>query len=110
MTQGALLATLENGTAVEVAGYELAPALARAMSAMTLKLPERIRAVACLECSSDEAPSLSPGTNRRVDSWRAEGIAVHAEAVRGEPFWATQEIAEAPALLAATRQVFSGWE
>jgi hypothetical protein len=37
-----------------------------------------------------------------IEAWDAQGLAVHAASVAGEPFWGTIEIAECPALLDAT--------
>jgi exosortase A-associated hydrolase 2 len=74
----ALRAALLDGQILEVAGYELAPALAAAIE-------------------TKDAASLAP-----AGAWRAQGIAVQLQAVPCAPFWATQEITICPELLAAT--------
>jgi hypothetical protein len=43
-----------------------------------------------------------------VADWRQHGVAVEAQRVQGDPFWATQEISCAPALLAATVAALTG--
>ncbi|MGQ0652128.1 MAG: hydrolase 2, exosortase A system-associated [Betaproteobacteria bacterium] len=97
----ALRAALAGGEALEIAGYELPPALARAIDA--LKLAEIVPAVkrACwLEVSATLA--VSPASMRVIDAWTKHAISVDARAVQGEAFWSTPEITEAPALPEAT--------
>lgn len=96
-----LLATLSQGTAVEVGGYCLAPAMAHEFSAFKLAAQTPQCAVIYLEIRA-EADALSPANQRLVEGWRASGTPVTAAVVNGEPFWVTQEITECPALLYAT--------
>ena len=96
-----LLATLSQGTAVEVGGYCLAPAMAHELSAFKLAAQTPQCPVIFLEIRA-EADALSPANQRLVEAWRAKGAPVTAAIVNGEPFWVTQEITECPALLNAT--------
>ena len=100
-TTGQLRARLEGGEVLEVAGYGLAPELAARLAAARLN-PLAGGPVCWLEVAQAENPQLSPASARLVDAWRQDGVALHAAAVQGEPFWTTQEIREAPALLDAT--------
>jgi hypothetical protein len=44
---------------------------------------------------------------RLAERWAPLGVALHFHPVDGVPFWATSDIAECPALLAATASVFA---
>ncbi len=98
----ALRATLAGGSAVEVAGYTLAPAMAAALDTLDAgRLPPPCP-VNWLEVAAAEGRPLSPVSQRVLQGWQAAGVDGRAQSVAGPQFWATQEIAEAPALLAAT--------
>lgn len=60
------------------------------------------------ELAADPARSLAPLSTRLVADWRQHGVAVEAQRVHGDPFWTTQDISCAPALLAATVAALSG--
>ena len=49
----------------------------------------------------------SPAGQQVVEAWRNAGTQVLAQTVLGEPFWATQEIAESAALIEATLKATS---
>lgn len=95
-------AELAAGRCVEVAGYALPPALAQGLEAATLELPARTGQVVWLELSTREPATLQPASQPRLEAWRAAGQTVHAQALEGPAFWQTQEIEDAPALVAAT--------
>lgn len=102
-----LRAQLAAGTAVEVAGYELAPELAAALDGLRLdhvELGPGTR-VDWLEVGDEASDQVLPAAMRVVDAWRKRGIAVSARTIAGEPFWTLQETTLAPALLAATADV-----
>jgi exosortase A-associated hydrolase 2 len=130
-TTAQLRARLEAGEVLEVAGYELAPELAARLAAARLQPPKR-GAVGWLEVTQAEPPTLPPASARVVEAWRqaAEqppgersdkqqpepaapqtaqpaGLRIETAVVQGEPFWATQEIREVPALLAATERALT---
>lgn len=99
----ALRAALAGGTPLEVAGYTLAPAMAAALDRLDAgRLPPPCP-VNWLEVAASEGRPLSPVAQRVLQGWQAAGVDGRAQSVAGPQFWATQEIAEAPALLAATR-------
>lgn len=101
-TQG-LRARLEAGETLAVAGYGIAPELARALDGLSLA-DEAAPAVPVdwLELGPDDGREPAPASRRVIEAWRAAGAAVDARIVAGEPFWSIQETTVAPALLAAT--------
>jgi exosortase A-associated hydrolase 1/exosortase A-associated hydrolase 2 len=95
---------LARGEAVEVAGYTLAPAIANPLAQARLELPPNFSGrIAWFEVVDDGTDGGSPAAQRTVEGLRAAGHQVRFESVVGPPFWQTVEIAEAPALLEATR-------
>ncbi|HEX6707567.1 MAG TPA: hydrolase 2, exosortase A system-associated [Albitalea sp.] len=91
---------LRAGQPVEVAGYEIHPALAQGLEAASFELPADFAGrVVWLEVSGDESPEPSPVALRHVERLRARGLAVDLDALGGPPFWQTQEIEECEALL-----------
>lgn len=93
---------LSRGEPLEVAGYELAPELAASIDAQNLSPPPQNVPVYWYEVASVGERPLSPVAATTVDAWRQAGIRVEAEVIKGEPFWMTQEVTLAPALLQAT--------
>ncbi len=98
----ALRATLAGGSALEVAGYTLAPAMAGALDRLDASRLAPPCPVHWLELAPAEGRPLAPVSQRVLQGWQAAGVDGRAQCVAGPAFWATQEIAEAPALLAAT--------
>ena len=91
---------LRSGTAVEIGGYELNPALAGGLEQANLDVPANFAGrVVWFEVASDEAQQLSLAATRVIERLRARQIAVEAEAVFGTAFWQTQEIEECESLL-----------
>jgi uncharacterized protein len=91
---------LRAGQAVEVAGYELSPALASGMEQANFDLPDGCTGrIVWLEVSDHDVPALSPAATRAIDRLQARQIGVEAEAMRGPAFWQTQEIEECEVLL-----------
>lgn len=103
----ALRASLLGGTMLEVAGYELAPELAAAIDQVELAALAPACPVHWFETVSAPERPLTPALERLAKGWREQGVALALHKVAGAPFWSTQEIAEAPALLAATTAVFA---
>lgn len=95
-----LRAQLAAGTSVEVGGYEIAPELAAAIDLQDI--------AACMpRCPAHwfeltTAGMLAPAVERQVQRWRDAGVQLQLHQVGGVPFWASSEIAECPAMLAAT--------
>jgi exosortase A-associated hydrolase 2 len=107
-TTSALRAELAARGRLEVAGYELDAAMVRgidACDAANLKL---------LPCTIHWFASGTPAArkmgiiaSRMAERWAPLGVTLHFHAVAGVPFWSTSDIAECPALLAATASVFA---
>lgn len=86
----------------EVAGYRVQPDLLAGLRQSSLLAPLQKTRSAWLEVTTRDPTQLLPGTERAVAEWAAAGHEVHARAVPGPGFWQTQEIEEAPALVAAS--------
>lgn len=88
------------GRPVEIAGYELPPAVANGLEASTLSLPSSYGgAVGMFEvCGSEHAePSHAlRGLQERCREW---GVEADIGAVSGSAFWQTQEVETVPALI-----------
>lgn len=98
----ALRASLAAGEALEVAGYTVAPALAGALDALDASRLAPPCPTLWLEVTASAGRPLPPLAQRVLQGWQAAGSDCRAHTVAGPQFWATQELAEAPALLAAT--------
>jgi len=83
---GAMRAALAAGETLEIAGYELHPALALALDAVAPQPPAV--AVGWLEIAAPGVP-LSRARQQTLDDWRRAGVALDVERVEGAAFWAT---------------------
>ncbi|WP_342120939.1 hydrolase 2, exosortase A system-associated [Pseudoduganella sp. OTU4001] len=101
----ALRATLAAGTPLEIAGYALNPALALALDGLDGTRQAPPCPVHWLEVVAEAGRPLSPAAQRVARQWQEAGASVLTASAPGPQFWATQEIAEAPALLQATTAV-----
>jgi exosortase A-associated hydrolase 2 len=98
--------TLSEGRSVEVAGYELNPALAQPLADATLTCPPTTQRVLWLETSTRAEASLLPASRTTVDRWQATaGVHVQTRVATGPAFWQTTEIEDAPDLVAATTRM-----
>lgn len=104
----ALREQLRAGQVLEIAGYDLAPELAAAIEALDAAA---LAVTACpvhwLEAVSADGRPLSPAGAKVTAAWEKAGVELHVHLVTCPPFWATQEIAECPALIAATSAIFA---
>lgn len=94
---------------VEVAGYRLSADLAGRIDSMDLLdlAPRAGLPVQWLEVAQSEQTSLSYGPSKKIDQLVKLGVEIDAQAVHGPQFWTTTETTTAPALLEATRLLFS---
>jgi len=102
----ALRAALEAGQTLEIAGYDLTPALAHAIDA--LPAPDAMAPpVPAHWFEVLGAPGQAPGAaaGRVKTAWEAHGTRLHVHTVTGLPFWATTAVSTCPALLDATADV-----
>jgi exosortase A-associated hydrolase 2 len=107
-TTESLRGALAAGEPVEVAGYDLSPALAQAIDALTLEAlaPPPTIPVDWFEIVTDTEQPAPPVSMKLVETWRNRGARVEFRTAVGEPFWATQETTIAPQLLNATTRLF----
>jgi exosortase A-associated hydrolase 2 len=103
----ALRAELLTRGRLEVAGYELDAAMVKGIDAC------HAASLQLLPCTvhwfggaAPAAPRLAAGAARLAARWAPLGVTLHFHPVDGVPFWAAGDIAECPALLAATAAVF----
>ena len=98
-TVNSLRERLAGGETLEIAGYELHPALVDALDAAVLtpdaSWPQPLR---CIEVGA-QSNALTPGLARAVEAWRSHGVTVDATAVQGPQFWMLQEPEWADALI-----------
>ena len=99
----ALKAQLRDGEALEVAGYELSPALASSLSDLTLTedAPPHCP-MHWFEVIREEGRTLLPGSRRILDAWVAAGADITTTLLPGEPFWRTLETAQCESLIEAS--------
>lgn len=95
---------LAEGQATEIAGYTLQPSLALGLERSQLLPQANVAHSVWLETSTREDGSLLPATQMAAARWREAGVAVQTQVVQGPAFWQTQEIEDAPELVAATVQ------
>jgi exosortase A-associated hydrolase 2 len=104
----ALRALLATRGRLEVAGYELDAALVKgidACDAASLKLlPCHVHWFAS---GAPAVRKLGASAARLAERWAPLGVTLQFHAVDGVPFWATSDIVECPALLAATTAAFA---
>lgn len=103
-TVRAIREELARAGVVEIGGYELSLPLAMALEAMGLEsgAPDPSVGITWVDVSNDPGRPMSPAGQKVVDAWRARGSAVRVEHVRGDAFWATQEITELPEMIDLT--------
>ena len=102
---------LNAGETLEIAGYPVSPSLYSQVSssAMGELLPAQSAAlrIDLLEVAQSEKMALSPMARKLVETWGNLPHSVEGQSVRGEPFWMTQELADAPDLIEKTATLFS---
>lgn len=97
---------LTNGEMLEVAGYELAPALAAAIDRLrAAELLVRKSNINWFEIVSESGLNLSPAAVKVIAEWKREGVNPQLHLVSCPPFWASQEILECYPLITATKNV-----
>ncbi|MDB5991348.1 MAG: hydrolase 2, exosortase system-associated [Herbaspirillum sp.] len=99
----ALRDALNSGQTLEIAGYDISPALGLPIDALdAATLPPRMIPVHWFEIVR-AADSTLPATQADVaEQWRREGVQLHLHTIPGLPFWATPELSTSPELLSMT--------
>ena len=96
---------LEAGAVVDVAGYGVHPELVTGASALSLDSIAPPQCAVVWRESTATAPAEVPSVAMKTaQRWSDGGARVDLRAVTGPSFWATAEIEEAPALIAATSE------
>jgi exosortase A-associated hydrolase 2 len=101
LTTTRLREMLTAGERVEVAGYELSPALVQSIDTLELpqQLPGNVPSLDWYELVAATERPVAALSRRRIEQWQQGGARVHLEKLQGEPFWTTPEISVVPALL-----------
>lgn len=108
-TTGQLRASLQARGMLEVGGYELTAPLVHAIDACdAAALPLPPCQVHWFASGSPAPLRLAASAARIARRWNARGASLHFHPLEGQPFWGANDIAECPALLAATSAVFTG--
>lgn len=100
-----LLQQLEDGQAVEVAGYVVGPKLASGLSGASLNDVGRALQVICFEVAGPDNPAtaeVSPALAQQLNRWSAAGVCATATVVPGAPFWQVPESPGCEELLQST--------
>ena len=98
-----LRAALQSGASIEITGYDLHPALVAGAEALALSALARPQCpIVWRETTIIEPAVISPAAATVAAAWAGAGAQLDLAAVRGSSFWATQEITEAPELIAST--------
>ena len=103
-----LRSQLVDGKNVEVAGYELSPALVAGIDSLQL-LDMGLSdspPIEWFEIVGSKEQTLNPASQKVRAAWSDSGIQVNAHKVVGESFWVTPEISVLPGLLERTSDVF----
>lgn len=105
----ALRDALRSGEVLEIAGYDIAPALADAIDALdATQLAVNGCPVHWFEAVTAAGRGMSPAAAKVAAAWQQAGVELHTHVLPCAPFWSTQEVTECPALVAATSSIFSG--
>ena len=109
---GALRAELTAGATVEIAGYEITPALAQAIDAVDLAryADAHLPAIDWVEAVAAPERPLSVASRALVERWEREGITVRAHPVVAQPFWGTAEVVVPESFLDATDRIAATWK
>jgi exosortase A-associated hydrolase 2 len=94
------------GSAVEVAGYEIAPALALSLDELdVLPLAPANTPVHWIDIVADAARPMAPASARTVGIWEQQGVDLTLHRVSCPPFWSAQEVIISAELLSVTTSI-----
>lgn len=94
---------IDDGEAVEVAGYLLGPGLVSSLDGLELSQigPHSVPDIHWIARGQPDGPP-PPIAQRILDGFEGLGIGASYQACDGDPFWATAEIATSPTFIRAT--------
>lgn len=109
-TAAQLKQRLAAGETLEIAGYRLTGQLADDLESLSLAqmCPADVQQVNWIELAPQPDRPLMPASHSVIDAWKAAGVSIDSAIVVCDQFWATQEIAQCPALVAEAMQCFAG--
>ena len=93
---------IEAGQPVEIAGYTIAPELAKDLANAVLQPPAKNGRLDWFELSMQPGAERSPIAQEHLEQWQTAGYSVRSAMLHGPAFWQTHETEEVPALIAAT--------
>lgn len=100
---GALRKELAGGASLDIAGYTITPALAKAIDDASINaMAAPFCPVHWLDLAPQAGRAMAPGRAATASALVNSGWTLDTAVVVGPSFWASQEISEAPALLDAT--------
>ena len=103
VTTNAMRSAMLDGETFEIAGYDISPALTSAIDALDAKtLWVNTAPIYWFDISGPGLNTIPSLTTEVVNEWRRQNADLHQHAVLGQPFWALQDISDAPALLTVT--------
>ncbi|QAU35380.1 hydrolase 2, exosortase A system-associated [Janthinobacterium sp. 17J80-10] len=94
------------GESVEVAGYRIAPAIAKGIEAVDAAALVPRQPTHWFELTQEPQRPLSPATSRLASSWAQHGAKPIITRVQCPPFWLAQESDDCPELITATSARF----
>jgi exosortase A-associated hydrolase 2 len=97
---------LEQGHSIEVAGYELAPELVKALDEVNLKPSGLDKSFTIQWLELVYGAELPPASKKLVESWKDQGVNISAHAISADPFWMGQNITVVTDLLNMTAHLF----
>jgi exosortase A-associated hydrolase 2 len=98
-----LRAMWQAGDAVEVAGYEIDPALAAGLDPLRLAdMPPQAGASVIWVETGTEDRGPNPASQRVIDAWSQQDMNIQTCLCPGDPFWTIQETTTAPAMIDIT--------
>lgn len=109
-TVGGLRSRLAAGDSLEVAGYELSPALVAGIDAAKLR-PELVTPLGQLywmEIIRGEEGAMATSSVQCINELNRAGAVVSTHPTPGEPFWSATEIVRIPALVEHTAEALAG--
>jgi hypothetical protein len=101
---------LAGGESLEIAGYRLCGDLAVGLEALALTgmPPTDVDRIGWIDAVPQRDRPLLPSSQRVIDTWSAHGAAIVCAVVICDQFWATQEIAQCPAIVAEAMRFLIG--
>lgn len=98
------------GATVEVAGYGIAPQLAKELEALKILqlLGDKSGELQWFEMLRTSDATLPLPSQQAMQQLKQQGASVHLQTIVGEPFWATTEVVCIEPLISATTAALSG--